>query len=466
MTEAIPQAVTTRQAWTAEMRATIVLGWPLILTNLAQTAMTATDVVMMGWLGPDALAAGALGANLYFATMIFGLGLTTATAPMIARELGRKGHSVRDVRRTVRQGMWVAVAIAVPMWIFLWHTEQILLAMDQDPTLSAQAAHYVRTLQWSILPFFFFLVLRSFISALERPQWALAVGVAGVVVNAVAAWCLIFGNLGFPALGLVGAGIATTLADVLMFAALAIVVYTDRKFRRYHLFGRFWRADWPRFRELCRLGLPIGAMIALEVIVFNVATFLMGLIGTAPLAAHSIAIQIASLSFMVPLGLSQAATVRVGRAYGAQDIDGIRRAGWTAFALGVGFMVLTGLAMILFPRTLVGVFLDLDVPANAVVINLAVSFLAVAALFQVADGAQAVGAGMLRGLHDTRMPMIYAGLGYWGIGLLLGVVLAFPARQGGIGIWLGLATGLVVVAILLVARWLRRDRLGLLAPGR
>ncbi len=456
----------TREAWTTEARATVALGWPLILTNLAQTAMTATDVVMMGWLGPDALAAGALGANLYFATMIFGLGLTTATAPMIARELGRKGNSVRDVRRTVRQGMWLALAIAVPMWLLLWHTEPILLAMDQDAALSAQAGHYVRALQWSILPFFFFLVLRSFISALERPQWALAVGVGGVVFNAAAAWCLIFGKLGFPALGLVGAGIATTLADAAMFVALAVVVYTDRKFRRYHLFGRFWRADWPRFRELCRLGAPIGAMISLEVIVFNVATFLMGLVGTASLAAHSIAIQIASLSFMVPLGLSQAATVRVGRAYGAQDSDGIRRAGWTAFALGVGFMVLTGLAMILAPRTLVGVFLDLDAPANTVVVNLAVSFLAVAALFQVADGAQAVAAGMLRGLHDTRVPMIYAGLGYWGVGLLLGVVLAFPAGQGGIGIWLGLATGLVVVAILLVARWLRRERLGLMTAGR
>jgi MATE family multidrug resistance protein len=466
MSDTTLKVAATRQAWAAETRATIALGWPLILTNLAQTAMTATDVVMMGWLGADALAAGALGSNLYFATMIFGLGLTTAAAPMIARERGRKGHSVRDVRRTVRQGMWAAVAIAVPMWVFLWHSEAILLAMGQEPVLSVQAGHYVRALQWSILPFFFFLVLRSFVSALERPLWALVVGGGGVIVNAVAAWCLIFGHLGLPALGLVGAGIATTLADVLMFAALAVVVYTDRRFRRYHLFGRFWRADWPRFRELCRLGLPIGAMIALEVIVFNVATFLMGLIGAASLAAHSIAIQIASVSFMVPLGLSQAATVRVGRAYGARDVDGVRRAGWTAFALGVGFMALTGLAMILFPRTLVGIFLDLDAPANAAVIDLAVSFLAVAALFQVADGAQAVTAGMLRGLHDTRVPMLYAALGYWGIGLLLGVVLAFSTGQGGIGIWIGLATGLVVVAVLLVARWLRRDRLGLMAPGR
>jgi MATE family multidrug resistance protein len=461
-----PQSTPTEQAgrttWGEEARATLLLAWPLILTNLAQTLMTATDVVMMGWLGPDALAAGALGANLYFATMIFGLGLTTATAPMIARELGRKGHSVRDVRRTVRQGMWMAVGFTVPIWIVLWQSEAILLAMGQQPALAKSAADYVRALQWSLLPFFFFLVLRSFVSALERPLWALAAGIAGVVANAAIAWVLIFGHLGFPQLGLVGAGYATTFADALM----AAVVLTDRKFRRYHLFGRFWRADWPRFRELGHLGLPIGATLVFEVAVFNGATFLMGLIGAAALAAHSIAMQLASLSFMVPLGLAQAATVRVGRAFGAHDREGIRRAGWTAYVMGVGFMALTALAMVVAPRTLVGLFLDLDTPANLPVIELAVSFLMVAALFQVADGGQAVAAGMLRGLHDTKVPMVYAGIGYWGIGLLLGVGLAFQGGLAGFGLWIGLATGLTVVAILLLVRWLRRERLGLMAPGR
>jgi MATE family multidrug resistance protein len=452
-------------AWRAEGRATIVLAWPLILTNLAQTAMTATDVLLMGRLGPETLAAGALGSNLYFATMIFGLGLTTATAPMIARELGRKSHSVRDVRRTVRQGLWAAVVIAVPIWLVLWHTEAILLAMGQRPDLALHAGHYMRTLQWSILPFFFYLVLRSFISALERPQWAMAIGLAGVAVNAFAAWCLIFGNLGLPRLELVGAGIATTLADTFMVVALAIVLFADRRFRRYHLFGRFWRADWPRFVELWRLGMPIGATLVFEVAVFNASTFLMGLIGEASIAAHSIALQIASLSFMVPLGLSQAATVRVGLAFGAQDADGICRAGWTALAMGTAFMAMAALVMVTLPRTLISAFLDLDVPANAPVINLAVSFLALAALFQLADGAQAVTAGMLRGLHDTRMPMIYAAFGYWGIGLVVGVVLAFVAKLNGVGIWIGLAAGLVTVAILLLTRWLRRERLGLIASA-
>lgn len=454
-----------QQAWIAEVRATIVLAWPLILTNVAQTAMTTTDVLLMGRLGSEALAAGALGANLYFATMIFGLGLTTATAPMIARELGRKGHSVRDVRRTVRQGMWAAVVIVVPIWIVLWHAEAILLTMGQRPDLARQAGHYMHTLQWSVLPFFFYLVLRSFISALQRPQWGLVIGVGGVVVNAFAAWCLIFGHLGLPRLELVGAGIATTLADALMFVALAIVLYCDRKFRRYHLLGRFWRADWSRFVELWRLGMPIGATLVFEVAVFNASTFLMGLISEASIAAHSIALQIASLSFMVPFGLSQAATVRVGHAFGARDADGIGRAGWTALAMGTGFMAIAALVMILMPRTLIGAFLDLDVPANAPVVALAVSFLTLAALFQIADGAQAVTAGMLRGLHDTRTPMIYAALGYWGIGLVVGVVLAFVVKLDGVGIWIGLAAGLATVAVLLLSRWLRRERLGLLASA-
>jgi MATE family multidrug resistance protein len=458
-------AISAWQAWGAEARATIALAWPLILTNVAQTAMTATDVLLMGQLGPETLAAGALGSNFYFATMIFGLGLTTATAPMIARELGRKSHSVRDVRRTVRQGMWAAVVIALPIWVVLWHTEAILLAMGQRPDLALQAAHYMSALQWSILPFFFYLVLRSFISALQRPQWALVIGLAGVVVNAFAAWCLIFGHLGLPRLGLVGAGLSTTFANIFMFAALAIVLSSDRKFRRYHLFGRFWRTDWPRFVELWRLGMPIGATLVFEVAVFNTSTFLMGLIGEASIAAHSIALQIASLSFMVPLGLGQSATVRVGRAYGAHDAEGVRRAGWTALAMGTAFMVIAALAMVTVPRTLISVFLDLDAPASAPVVDLAVSFLALAALFQLADGGQAVTAGMLRGLHDTRMPMIYAALGYWGIGLVLGVILAFVGDLQGIGIWIGLAAGLTTVAVLLLTRWLRRDRLGLLAPA-
>jgi MATE family multidrug resistance protein len=456
-----PATAGSRAAWAAEFRATLALSWPLVLTNLAQNALTTTDVILMGWLGADALAAGALGTNLYIALLIFGIGLVSATSPLVAEELGRRRHAVREVRRTVRQGLWSAVTIAVPLWLVAWQGEWILLALGQEPALAAAAGAYVRSLMWSLLPFLFYLVLRSYLAALERPGWAMVVVIIAVPVNLGLAWLLMFGKFGLPRLDLVGAGIATTLSSTLMFLGLVLVITLDRRLRRYHLFGRFWRADWGRYRALWRIGVPIGLTLAFEVTIFNAAAFLMGRIGAGELAAHAIALQIASLCFMVPMGVGQAVTVRVGRAYGAGDPDGVTRAGWAAFALGVGFMVFTALLMVLVPRALVGVFLDLGEPKNAPVVAFAVSFLFLAALFQLADGAQAVGAGMLRGLQDTRMPMIYAAVGYWGIGLPVAAALGLGTSLGGVGIWIGLALGLTAVALLMLWRWIRRERLGL-----
>lgn len=448
-----------KPGWLSEARATVALAWPMILTNLGQTAMTTTDVALMGRLGPEVLAAGTLGTSLYFTPMIFGMGLIIATSPMIATALGRNRHSVRDVRRTVRQGMWLALFAVIPLWLLLWFgTETILLALGQQPELASIATGYVRALQWAALPFYWYIVLRSFVSALERPGWALAVVGITVLFNALAAWSLMFGRLGMPELGIVGAGVATTLASTMMFGGLALVVVVERRFRRYRLFGRFWRADWPRLFALLKLGLPIGAILVFEVSLFNAAAFLMGLIDAVSLAAHAIALQIASVSFMVPMGLGQAATIRVGLAYGAGDREGVNRAGWAAFALGVGFMGLMALVMVTVPRLLIGVFVDLGDPVNRLVIETAITFLAFAALFQVVDGAQAVASGMLRGLHDTAVPMLYAAIGYWGIGMPMSALLGFWFGLGGNGIWAGLCVGLLVVAVLLTARWIGRSR--------
>lgn len=401
-----------RRAWLDEVRATLALAWPIIATNLLQMALTTTDVIMMGRLGPDALASGVLGANLFFAFVIGGIGLITAVSPMVARELGRRRHSVRDVRRTLRQGLWSCIAISLPVWAILWFAHPILIALGQEPDVAKGAADYISTLQWAFLPFLGYVTMRNFIAAVERPRWGIWAGAIGFVANAAAAWCLIFGEFGFPRLELKGAGIATTLSSTVMFLVLVAAVYVDRKFRRYHLLGRFWRADWARFRQLWALGLPIAATLVFEVSIFNAAVFLMGLIGKTALAAHSIAVQIASVTFMVPMGFGQVVTVRVGRAFGAGDPDAMRRAGWTAFAMGEGFMVLTVGMMLFAPHLLIGVFLDRSDPANLPVVELAVTFLAIAALFQLADGAQAIGSGMLRGLHDTRVPMLIAALGY------------------------------------------------------
>jgi multidrug resistance protein, MATE family len=246
-----------------------------------------------------------------------------------------------------------------------------------------------------------------------------------------------------------------------MTIALATVVLTDRQFRRFHLFGRFWRPDWRRFRQLFKLGGPIGLTMGFEGGVFSAAAYLMGLFGAPSVAAHQIALQIAATTFMVPLALGQAATVRVGLAYGRGDRHAVGLAGWTAFVLSIGFMAVMAGVMFSFPRELISLFLT-DTPANANVISLGVSFLLIAALFQIADGAQVVGAGMLRGLHDTRVPMIFALFGYWAIGLGVGFALAFSLDWRGVGIWVGLAAGLAVVAMLMLWRWTRRDRLGLL----
>lgn len=453
--------------WRGEIRATLALSWPMVLTNLAQTAMTVTDVMILGRVSANTLAAGALGSNLYFAPMVFGLGLMLATVPMMAHAVGRNRHSVRELRRTVRQGLWAAVFISIPIWLLLWNGETILLAMGQEPALAAEAGIYLRALQWGLLPFYFYIVLRSFITTLERPGWATVVAFIAVGVNLLGNWALVFGHLGAPALGIVGSGIATSFSSLMMFVGMVLVVSLDRRFKRYRLFGRFWRSDWSRFWQLMRLGLPIAAMMAFETTLFNAAAFLMGIIGAASLAAYAIVIQLCSISFMVPLGINQAATVRVGIAYGAGDASGISRAGWTAYGVGVGFMALSALIMISVPHLLIGFFIDVHAVANAEVVAIAATFLVFAALFQIVDGAQAVGAGMLRGLHDTGVPMVIAGIGYWGVGMPLGALLAFHYGWAGAGIWIGLSAGLAVVAVLLLWRWMKRDRLApILRSGR
>lgn len=450
-----------RSALGQEISAMLRLSWPIILTNMAQTAMTATDIMMLGWLGPDSLAAGALGVNLYYAFMISGLGVVFAVAPMLAKEIGENRFAVRELRRTVRQGLWIAIIISLPIWLILSNTERILIAIGQQPNLAALAGDYVGVLQWGLLPFYLYMVLRSFMSALERPGWALTVGIAAVAFNALANYALIFGHFGFPAMGIKGSGAATALSSLFMFAGLVLVLALDRKFRRYRLFGRFWRSDWSRFWQVWRLGVPIGAILLFEVVFFTGAALVMGLIDQTSIAAYQIAIQIASIAFMAPLGFGQAATVRVGIAYGANDPKGIQLAGNVAFWLVIGFMSMTATIMLLAPHVLAGIFIDASKPGSAEVLALAVSFLGFAAMFQLFDGAQAVTIGMLRGLQDTRMPMVFAGFGYWLIGMPLGIWLAFYQGWRGAGIWVGLTTGLAVVSVLLLTRWLRRGELGL-----
>lgn len=447
--------------WRIEAGALIALALPMIAGNIAWAAIAATDLLLLGRIGSQAVAAGALAINLFNALLIFGMGLVTAASPLIASERGRRRHSVRDVRRTVQQTLRAALFFVLPAWLLLYHSEAVLLAMGQQPDLARNAGRLMHGLQWALLPFLGFTTLRNFISALERPIWGLVIMLVAIPLNLVIGWALIFGHLGLPALGLFGAGLASTLSSTFLFAGLMIVILTDRRFRRYRILGRFWMGDRERHRQVWALGLPIAITLGFETTVFNASTFLMGLIGRDALAAHAVAIQIAALVFMVPMGIGQAATVRVGIAHGRGDRDGVGRAGWLALMVGTGFAICAAAMLVLMPETLVSAFLDLSNPANRRTGMLAIGFLAIAALFQLADAAQAVGAGVLRGVQDTKVPMIFALVGYWVIGIGVGALLAFPFHMGGTGIWLGLASGLGAVAVLLVARWSLRDRLGL-----
>ena len=447
-------------AWRGELRATLALAWPLILANLTQQLIQATDVLLMGRLGATQLAAATLALNLTFTFNLMMLGLLIASSPMMATAIGQRFNAVRDVRRTFRAGLWLIALMLPPYWLILWHVGELMRLFGISPELAREGQIFLRAYMWCTAPWLLFQILRNFVSALERPRTVLWLSLGGISLNALLSWSLIFGHFGLPALGLVGGGVGSTLTWLMLCAALIGIVQADRQFRRFHLFGNWWRFDRQRTVAMIKLGWPIGLTMALEMGVFALAAYFMGWIGAPAVAAHAIALQLAALTFMVPLGLGQAATVRVGLALGRRDERGITRAGWTAWVIGVAFMGAMALVIWSIPRTLVTLFLK-DVPANAAVIALAISFLRVAAAFQLVDGAQVIGAGMLRGLHDTRWPLLFAVFGYWVVGLGIGAWLAFAEDWNGVGIWVGLASGLAAVAALMVARWIMRDRLGL-----
>jgi MATE family multidrug resistance protein len=413
--------------------------------------------------GARELAASALAVNLYSVFLFTGLGLVTAAAPLIAAELGARKHSVREVRRTVRMALWAAFLFTVPAMALLWQSETILLALGQDPQLSRQSAEFMRALQWALFPALVIVVLRNFVAALGHPGLPLIVTLLGIGANILGNWALIYGHFGLPALGLLGSGIASSITYAFMAIVLVAVVLLHPLFRRTYVFGWLFRPDWQRLGEIARIGTPIAFTLAFEVTVFSAAVYLMGLIDRTSVAAHAIALQIAAVTFMVPLGISQATTIRVGMAYGARDAAWVGRAGSVSLTMSLAFMSVAALTIWSIPRELASLFLDASNPANAPVLDLAVKFLAIAAIFQLADGAQVVGAAMLRGLQDTRVPMVYAGIGYWLVGLGGGAVLAFWLGWQGEGVWIGLALGLAIVAVLMLWRWSRRGRLGLIS---
>lgn len=450
--------------WTAELRATFLLAWPLVVAQVAQNALFTTDVIMMGWLGPEYLAASTLATSFFTPFLLLGGGIVSAVAPLAAQAIG--GRKIKNVRRTVRQGFWASILIALVLLPLIWQIEPILLATGQDANLSRMAAEYTHVAVFVLFPGLGLFAIRSFLSALSATRVILYVTVAGVVLNAVINYALIFGNFGFPRLELRGAAIGTLVTNAAMFGLLLAYAVTHRRYRRFYILVRFWKPDWPRFAEIFRIGTPIGLTLMAEVGMFAVAVILMGWHGTDALAAHAVALQCASFAFMVPLGLAQASTVRVGLAFGAGSDRGIALAGWTSLALGVGFMTVTCILFLTVPQLFTRLFLNPADPGNAAALAMATTFLGIAGLFQIVDGAQVVAVNVLRGLSDTKIPMLIALFGYWGVGMPTAWFLGAEERLAGVGVWTGLAAGLAFCAIALTARFALRHRLGLLDRRR
>jgi MATE family multidrug resistance protein len=452
----------TPSTWRGELAATLRIAAPLALANLLQMLVYAMDVIFVARLGEEQLAASSLSISLFGLMMWCFSGMTGMVAALIAAELGRRRHAVREVRRSARMALWLSALCGLAGMAVCWFGREIMLASGQQPHIAELAGGFLRVIMWAMIPMIAANALRSVVSALGRPVYATAITGLAIGVSALANYAFVFGHFGVPAMGLQGSALASVVTGAFGFVAYVVAIQADRRLRRYHLFGNWWRTEWQRFGQLVRTGLPVAGTILAEAALFSGAAFLMGNIGASQLAGHTIALQVAALAFQIPFGVGQAATIRVGYHYGAGDRVAVGRAGWVAIVLGTGFMALTAMVMTFAPRLVLGIYVDTEAAKNAALMGFAIQFMVVAAAFQLFDGMQAVAAGALRGLQDTRMPMLYALFGYWGPGLGTAVWLGFFTPLAGLGIWIGLAVGLIVVALLMLQRWSRRARLGLL----
>ena len=392
----IPDLAESLAPWRREARATAVLAWPLVLTFLSETAIAVVDIIIIGRLGSGAVAAAALGTMSFFLMLLIAIGITLATAPLAAQAMGARNP--RRVRRVVRQGLWIAALLSLPASALLMRADLVLIALGQPVQAVRGAQAYLDYQAWALVSAVAFVVLRNFAAVLNRPRLGLWVMVAGIPLNGILDYGLVLGRLGLPRMEIAGAGLASLVTHTLMFLTMLLIAVRVRPLSRYNILGRFWKPDWEVFAQIFRIGLPIAGIMGMEFGLIMGSLLMIGWIGSDALAAHQIALMLASVTFKVPLGISQAATVRVGHAAGRRDPAGVARAGWTAIAMGVAFMAMTSVVMWTWPDLLASIFLDRADAGNAEVMALAVSLIMVAAVFQVGDGVQTVGAGVLRGL--------------------------------------------------------------------
>lgn len=433
-----------------EARATLTLALPIVGTQLAQMAIHTTDVWLLSHYSAEALGAAALGVAIFSFLWMMGLGLAMATPALAAQARGHDPNDIEGVRQAVHDGLITTGVYGVVCTGLLMVSEPFLRLIGQPEELIALASPFMQAVSGMFLPALWFMVLRGFVSALERPRSALLLTLLAVALNAAVNTVLIFGFWIVPAMGVVGAGLGSSLVNIAILLVFCWYIARDPQFSRYHLARGWWRSTKERVMAFLRVGAPIALALGAEIGLFSAAALLMGRLGATEVAGHQVALQWAALAFMVPMGLAQAATVRVGLAAGARDIPGAARAGWIAILMGMSFMACTALIFRFAGALLITVFVA---DSTAPVFTMALTYLGMAALFQLVDGAQGVANGALRGLKDTAVPMMMTLIGYWLIGFPVAIWFGFYTPMRGIGVWAGLVVGLAVVAVLLLWRF-------------
>jgi multidrug resistance protein, MATE family len=436
-----------------ELYDSITLTLPLVGSQLAQAGTGFIDTVMMGWMGPQTLAAGGLAAAAFMTLFVAGLGLTTGVTSLAAEAFGAQDRS--RVQTITAQGLWLTALVTIPAILLLLNSEQILLHLGQTPAIAQGASGYLRCVSVGYFPAIAFIMLRGVVSSLGAPRIAMAITVFGLLINAIGNYVLGFGKFGFPALELTGLAIATATAHWFNLLALIAYSYFQPKLHSFQLFSQITKPDRPILTQVFNLGLPTGIAFTAEVGLFSITTFLMGKLGVTVLAAHQIVFQTISLIFMVPLGIAYATTIRVGLWLGKEDWAGIQRATFVGIGLGAGFMTIMATILLAFPQWVMSLYLDLSNPVNQPLIPIVTALLAIAALAQILDGVQAATAGALRGLQDTKIPMVLSFIAFWGMGLTTGYFLGFQLGWGGVGLWLGQSIGITTASILFVRRFLQ-----------
>ena len=427
------------------------LAIPLIGVQLAQAAIGFVDTLMMGRMGLETLAAGGLAALTFGVFVHTATGITMSVSPIVATAYGAGDKS--QIERVVQQGCLLVIGLSIPISVFIYNFDLVMPYLGQAQTTVVLGNTYLDVMAWGFLPALGFALLRSVVSAMAHTRIVVLLAIGGTMINIVGDYALGFGKFGCPRWGITGLAVASVIALWAMFLGLIGYILTQKGLNHYHFFRNIYRIDRQIFSKLVKIGTPIGVATALEIGLFASVTYLMGALGTEVLAAHQIILQTIAITFMVPLAMSYAATIRVGQEIGQNNLTGAIRAGYVGAAIGLVFMLIVTVIMLLFPQQIIGIFIDIHNPHNASLVTVATGLMIIAALSQILDGPQKIIMGALYGLQDTRVPMFLSLLAFWGVGLTSGYWLGFHTSLGGYGLWIGQSIGIALSAIIFFWRF-------------